>query len=297
MIRFIEYSELLVIRRRVIRDATEGRSYSRVFGLSSRADDLGIKDAGVLQSAIDRQTVGYGQTLKYSTPMLNAATLAYGLAKNHAFHDGNKRTALVAMLAHLDKNKLLLPGISHRSLTLVMENIAADRIPVERGLPAAKPKSLRKLKKLGPMLQPPLSLSETVVEDLARFLNKSCRETIRIGYRSMTYRKLRTLLESHGFVLQGPIPGNKMRILRPGAGLVARAVALVRPSRRLVNIGTISWPGDSRSIDLRSLSLIRLQLGLRQEDGYDDAAFYDLEESVDSIVNEYQKVLRALERR
>jgi death-on-curing protein len=66
----------------------------------------GIKNEGLLESAISRQSSGYGNYIKYNTPVSNAATLCYGLCCNHPLHNGNKRTALVAMLCHLDRNNL-----------------------------------------------------------------------------------------------------------------------------------------------------------------------------------------------
>lgn len=55
----------------------------------------GLRDPGLLTSAIARpqQLLAYGQP----TPDLAslAAAYAYGIARNHPFVDGNKRTALV----------------------------------------------------------------------------------------------------------------------------------------------------------------------------------------------------------
>ena len=65
----------------------------------------GVRSEQLLESAVSRQWTGLGQILKYPTPVESAATLLYGICGDHPFHNGNKRTALVSMLAHLDKNK------------------------------------------------------------------------------------------------------------------------------------------------------------------------------------------------
>ncbi|MEO8460561.1 MAG: type II toxin-antitoxin system death-on-curing family toxin [Dokdonella sp.] len=54
----------------------------------------GVRDEGLLESAIARPQ----QVHAYGNPDLAdlAATLAFGLARNHPFVDGNKRTAAVA---------------------------------------------------------------------------------------------------------------------------------------------------------------------------------------------------------
>ncbi len=51
----------------------------------------GIRDLGLLLSALARLTYGSDPDI----PEL-AASLAFGIARNHPFVDGNKRTALVA---------------------------------------------------------------------------------------------------------------------------------------------------------------------------------------------------------
>jgi death-on-curing protein len=64
----------------------------------------GIRNQNLLESAIARQHVGFESKLKYDNPIFNAASLCYGICCNHSLHNGNKRTALVSLLCHLDKN-------------------------------------------------------------------------------------------------------------------------------------------------------------------------------------------------
>jgi len=54
----------------------------------------GVRDTGLLESALGRpqNLQAYGNNV---TPFHLAASLAYGLAKNHPFLDGNKRVSLV----------------------------------------------------------------------------------------------------------------------------------------------------------------------------------------------------------
>ena len=62
----------------------------------------GIRDAALLQSALDRPrnkwAYGEGSISKL------AAAYAFGIAKNHPFVDGNKRTAFIAMAVFLLAN-------------------------------------------------------------------------------------------------------------------------------------------------------------------------------------------------
>ena len=62
--------------------------------LAEHGGGEGIRDAGLLDSALQRplDKFAYGEP---DLPDL-AAAYAYGIARNHPFVDGNKRTALVA---------------------------------------------------------------------------------------------------------------------------------------------------------------------------------------------------------
>ena len=73
---------------------------------------VGIRSYDLLNSAICRQTVSYGGVKKYKDPIEICSTLFFGLVKDHAFNDGNKRTALLTLLNQLQlygyfpKNKI-----------------------------------------------------------------------------------------------------------------------------------------------------------------------------------------------
>lgn len=62
----------------------------------------GLRDAGLLESALDRprDLLAYG-TLDMAAL---AAALGHGIARNHPFVDGNKRTAFVAVELFLELN-------------------------------------------------------------------------------------------------------------------------------------------------------------------------------------------------
>lgn len=62
---------------------------------------VGVRSYDLLCSALCRQTISYGGHLKYTYSFDICSTLFFGLVKNHAFHDGNKRTALLILLYQL----------------------------------------------------------------------------------------------------------------------------------------------------------------------------------------------------
>ncbi len=70
--------------------------------LSEHGGGSGIRDSGLLDSALQRPQ----NKLAYENPDLAdlAAAYAFGIARNHPFIDGNKRTALVASFTFLYLN-------------------------------------------------------------------------------------------------------------------------------------------------------------------------------------------------
>jgi len=66
----------------------------------------GVRDRGLFESALARpqNLAAYGEPDVAAL----AAAYAYGLAKNHAFVDGNKRTSLIALEYFLELNGFTL---------------------------------------------------------------------------------------------------------------------------------------------------------------------------------------------
>ena len=68
----------------------------------------GLRDEGVLDSAISTPLQTFGGVELYPTLLEKAARLGYGLIHNHPFVDGNKRIGVHAMLVFLDINNITL---------------------------------------------------------------------------------------------------------------------------------------------------------------------------------------------
>jgi death on curing protein len=64
----------------------------------------GVRDLGLLESALGRplHKFGYGET----NLSVLAAAYAFGIARNHPFVDGNKRTAFASIVVFLGLNRL-----------------------------------------------------------------------------------------------------------------------------------------------------------------------------------------------
>jgi death-on-curing protein len=64
---------------------------------------LGVRDPGLIESALHRRLTGFEGRLVYQTPHQRAAVLWLGLIRNHGFVDGNKRSATAAMARWLQQ--------------------------------------------------------------------------------------------------------------------------------------------------------------------------------------------------
>jgi death on curing protein len=88
----------------------------------------GLRDEGMLRSALERPINKW----RYEQPGLAdlAAAYAFGLAKNHAFVDGNKRIAFMAMMIFLLRNGVVFsPEPAHA--TAIIVSLAAGEVSEE----------------------------------------------------------------------------------------------------------------------------------------------------------------------
>lgn len=67
----------------------------------------GIRDRGLLESAVYSAETTFGTFEAYPTITEKAARLMYALVSNHAFVDGNKRIAILVMLVTLRLNGII----------------------------------------------------------------------------------------------------------------------------------------------------------------------------------------------
>ncbi|OYW45205.1 MAG: death-on-curing protein [Sphingomonadales bacterium 32-68-7] len=90
--------------------------------LSEHGGGAGLRDAGALESALARPQ----NQLHYGEPDLAglAAAYAFGIARNHPFVDGNKRTAWVVARLFLRLNGAIVT-FDKAEATVMMQQLAA----------------------------------------------------------------------------------------------------------------------------------------------------------------------------
>jgi death on curing protein len=74
--------------------------------LAEHGGPPGIRDLGMLESALARPKNLYAYSEIESSRHRRAAAYAFGITANHPFVDGNKRTALIASITFLKLNGL-----------------------------------------------------------------------------------------------------------------------------------------------------------------------------------------------
>ena len=87
----------------------------------------GIRDEGMLDLALDNPFQSFGGKELYPSIQAKAARLCFGLVKNHAMLDGNKRLGTHAMLVFLALNGYEL-SYSQKELSDVILALAAGNI-------------------------------------------------------------------------------------------------------------------------------------------------------------------------
>lgn len=86
----------------------------------------GIRDLGLLESALMRPQTGY-----YTSLSLEAAALLQSLARNYAFVDGNKRVAFATTAIFLRMNGYRLKVDPDNGESFLIEKVIKAKVSVE----------------------------------------------------------------------------------------------------------------------------------------------------------------------
>jgi death-on-curing protein len=108
-------------------------SYDQVIAIHSRqlrrfGGAPGLRDEGLLRSALERPVNKWHYEQADQAAL--AAAYAFGLAKNHAFVDGNKRIAFMSMMVFLRRNAVAFAPDPAQA-TAITISLAAGEISEE----------------------------------------------------------------------------------------------------------------------------------------------------------------------
>lgn len=104
------------------------RLHSKVTARSGGSD--GVRDFGLIESALMRAVAGFGDYDIYPTAVHKAAAVCCGLVGNHGFIDGNKRIGVAAMLLMLKKNGVVIQYTQQELIELGLD-LAKGLVSVE----------------------------------------------------------------------------------------------------------------------------------------------------------------------
>lgn len=228
----------------------------------------GVNSENLLSSALTRPQTGLGDAMKYPTIELAGGALLHSLVMNHPFHNGNKRTGVVAMLVFIDANGLL-PTCTEQELFRLVLRVA------QHGLV--------------PLHCP--DLADREVMEIAKWIRTNTR-LIEKGERPIPWLKLRRILRGFGCVSEvSPSAGNRIKITRE----VLRKGLFGRTRTEPLSI-QVAYGDDGRTVERNTLNAVRRTLELDEEHGVDSRAFYEAESQPDDFIQQYRTLLRRLSR-
>ena len=228
----------------------------------------GVKEPGLIGSAVNRPRTSFGDELKYPTIEMAAAALMHSVVHNHCFFNGNKRTALVAMLTFLDHNSFIATcdekELFRFTLNLARHNLVPsyyDNLPDREVLVAAQ-----------------------WIRAHSRAVEK--------GERPIPWLRLKRILNGYGCEFSTPSRGNRLNITRTVDAPQRRRR---RQQQRTLRI-QVQHAGDGQEVARNTISDIRRELELDEAHDVDSAAFYEAKALPDDFVKTYAKTLKRLGR-
>jgi death-on-curing family protein len=229
----------------------------------------GIKDKTILGSSLFRMKTRLGSEEKYPTIEMAIAALTHSLVQNHPFHNGNKRTALVAMITMLDLNGLFLE-CQEDDLFKIILRLA------QHNLVFSKSRS---------------ELHDLEVLELAEWIKQHTR-WVEKGERPIQWRKLRRILNAYDCEDVFPSGvGNRINI--------TRKISINHKGRTQTTIKKtqVSYRDDGADVEVDTIKKIRADLELDENHGIDSIKFYGGDPSLhEDFIQKYRKLLKRLAR-
>jgi len=256
-VRFLEVDEIERIHWTLVEDFAASRD--PIF-------PPGVRDQTLLGSATFRPRTSFGDKLKYPTVPLASAALFHSLALNHAFFNGNKRTALVATLVMLEQNNYMLHVPDENDLFRFVLRTAKRDLVSQTGPDRA----------------------DREVAAIANWLNDRIRVTRNEEY-PLKFHELRKILTSYGCTFT-VLSGNRILVTRP---FDQRRARFWRSGRLRSHI---AYAGEGREVDRNTIHKIRRDLWLDEEHGCDSSIFYGQRPGVPDFIAWYRQTLNRLAR-
>lgn len=224
----------------------------------------GVRDTSLLSSALARPRTSWEENLKYPTVEMAGAALLHSLVHNHAFHNGNKRTALVSLLVFLDEHGLVLTCDEEELFRFLLRVGQHSLVPIWAD-----------------------DLPDREVLEIARWIRNQSRRLTK-EEQPMKWLKLKQRLRAFNCDFSpAPGKGNRLDIWRevPVQGKFRQRKMRLRFQA--------FWSGDGAEADKNTIHELRRALHLDPEHDVDSKTFYE-GATVDSFIIEYRRILQRL---
>jgi len=240
----------------------------------------GIKNNNMLESAVYRQQTGIDKYYKYDTIYKNCASLAYGIIKNHAFHNGNKRTGLLSIIKHLHSNGYVLnPNLKNGELYDLIVSIARDDLFGHAKRYTPEYKNIENSKK---------DIDE-LIEYIAYWIKKnSMPKSLYIG-QFLKINTLKNILKNKNILYSEE--GRHIVLTEKKAkkifGILTYDEKVIKRKKYLIG-------KRKEKIKKSILDRIRKDFNLTRSDGVDNVAFYDDKNIMDEEIKKYKSIIYRL---
>ena len=244
----------------------------------------GVKNFGLLESAVNRQFTGLAEYYKYPDCFSNVATLVYGVIKNHAFHNGNKRAGLLVLIKHLYLNGYVLnPGLKSDEIYDIVVAIADTKLKAFFHRNKQKYTFIQNKEEK----EKPWSI-DTKIRFIAFWIKKNSCPKAHTIKGDVKISVLRNVLTNKGVKLVQK--GCHIEVFTEKEnkflGIFPRKTTLMKKTYTLGNNRTC--------INRETLNALRKDFNLTLSDGIDDTFFYDDDAFLDSEIKTYKKIIYQL---
>ena len=230
----------------------------------------GVKNFNLMGSALGRQTVSFGSAVKWTNPLDVCATLFFGLVKNHAFHDGNKRTALLTLIYQLSKMGRV-PCVNQKKFERLTVQVAEGSIG-----------ELPDYKKFRDKDDP---IIRTISYLLKRYTRKSDK-----NYYPLTYREFQSKLKQFGCSLENDRGG----FIDVYAPVTKKRLLGLYKTKEVEKVKQIGFSGWTKQVRLKAVKETLKAAGLVAENGIDSQVFYKGAEPMYKLIEDFEGPLSRL---
>lgn len=225
----------------------------------------GVRDYNLLSSALERPQTGMTNERKYPTIEMAGAALLHSIVLNHAFYNGNKRTALVSLLVFLDKNSLM-PECTEDDLFKLTLRLAQHRLV---------PQNFD-------------NLADREVIEIADWIRQHSRRISKEEH-PLQWLKLKRILRKYMCEFE-PVKGGSLNLLR-----MVDKRRLGRTRKHVLRT-QVAFRGDKTEVEPSVIRHIRTKLELDENNGVDSIVFYNAGNKPDDFIQRYRTLLRRLAR-